>query len=280
LKVLKNSQFPPDIVKQYREADLAKLIIGKALEKLSSLVKVDVVIVGAGPSGLTAAWLLAEKGYRVLVVEHYLGVGGGMRGGAMLLPAGLVEEGLARELLERARVKLERVAEGLYAVDPVEAAVKLACAALDAGAHILPGVHVEDLIVRREGDRYRVGGVVVNLSPIIESGWHIDPLYIEARATVDATGHDAELVRLLSKNLEGLAETPKARGTSGMDVWEGERLVVEYTGEVYPGLYATGMAVAEVYKLPRMGPIFGGMIVSGARVAEVIDSKLKGSRKA
>ena len=265
---------PLNELRKLSEADLARLILHKAFERLSELGRVDVAIVGAGPSGLTAAWLLAERGARVLVLEHYLGAGGGMRGGSLLLPVGLVEDGLPRELLERAGVRLERVSEALYAVDPTEAAVKLASAAISAGARILPGVHVEDLIIRRRDGGYRVEGVVVNLSPIVEAGWHVDPLYIEARATVDATGHDAELVKILERDLEGLAETPRARGSRGMDVWEGERLVVEYTGEVFPGLYATGMAVAEVYKLPRMGPIFGGMLASGARAAEIIAKKL------
>ncbi|MEM1832816.1 MAG: ribose 1,5-bisphosphate isomerase, partial [Desulfurococcaceae archaeon] len=52
------------------------------------------------------------------------------------------------------------------------------------------------------------------------------------------------------------------------------KLVVEKTGMVVPGLYVTGVAVCTVYGLPRMGPIFGGMLMSGRKVAEIISRDL------
>ena len=55
----------------------------------------------------------------------------------------------------------------------------------------------------------------------------------------------------------------------------GEKELVAKTTEVYPGLLATGMAVNAVFGLPRMGPIFGGMLLSGKNVAELAADLLK-----
>jgi thiamine thiazole synthase len=67
---------------------------------------------------------------------------------------------------------------------------------------------------------------------------------------------------------------PKEIKESFMDVETSEAGVVEKTGEVYPGLYVAGMSVCAVYNLPRMGPIFGGMLKSGKKVAALINEKI------
>jgi thiamine thiazole synthase len=47
----------------------------------------------------------------------------------------------------------------------------------------------------------------------------------------------------------------------------GEEEILENTKDVYPGLIVSGMAANAVFGSPRMGPIFGGMLLSGRKAA-------------
>ena len=55
----------------------------------------------------------------------------------------------------------------------------------------------------------------------------------------------------------------------------GENELVANTGEVCPGLLVTGMSVNAAFGYPRMGAIFGGMLMSGRKVAGIASGLLK-----
>jgi thiamine thiazole synthase len=252
------------------EERISRAIIRSAMSDWFKLSSVDVVIAGAGPSGMAAAKYMAEKGLSVVVFERKLSFGGGIGGGGMLFHKIVVDES-AIMILRDFGVRFERdVEEGLYVLDASELMAKLAAGAIDAGAKIILGVNVEDVIYRESP--LRIEGVVIQWSAVTISGLHADPLFIRSRAVVDATGHDAEVLRIVAKKL------PEAQlsihGERSAYSKLSEKLVVERTGRVLPGLYVAGMSTAALYGLPRMGPIFSSMLLSGKKVAEMILSDL------
>ena len=60
-----------------------------------------------------------------------------------------------------------------------------------------------------------------------------------------------------------------------MWVDNGEAQTIENTQEYFPGLFACGMSANNVAGGYRMGPIFGGMLLSGHKVARLMIEKLK-----
>lgn len=139
------------------ELKIGRAIIKEGSRMLDEYSDVDVAIVGAGPSGLTAARYLAEKGFKVLVFERRFSFGGGIGpGGNMFLTIVVQEEALP--ILKDFRVRYKPTGDGLYTIDSAELIAKLAVGAIDAGAKTLIGAHVDDVIFR--GDPPRVIGLL------------------------------------------------------------------------------------------------------------------------
>ncbi len=244
------------------ESDITRAIVGGFAKAFEEIVESDVLIVGGGPSGLMAARELAKAARKVLIVERNNYLGGGFWIGGYLMNKITVRHP-GEEVLEELAIPFEEIKEGLYVADGPHACSKLIAAACDAGVKILNMTDFEDVVLREGG---RVAGVVVNWTPVSALPRQItcvDPVALEAKVVIDATGHDACVVRKLEER-----GALKTKGFGGMWVERSEDMVVEYTGEVHPGLIVTGMAVATTYGLPRMGPTFGAMLLSGKRAAE------------
>jgi len=253
------------MIRNVPEEEITRLILRFSVDDWMDYAEADVIVVGAGPSGLTAAYYLAKAGLKTLVLERRVTVGGGMGGGGNLFHK-IVVASPANRILDEIGARYREVKEGVYILDSVQLIGKLLSAASDVGAKIFLGVNVEDVVYRK--DPLRIEGVVAIWSAIPIANLHVDPITLRSRAVVDATGHDAEVLSIVAKKIP--ESNIKVVGEKSMWAPEGEKFVVEKTCRVLPGLYVTGMAVNALFGGPRMGPIFSGMLLSGQKVAQLI----------
>ncbi|HDH98393.1 MAG TPA: thiazole biosynthesis protein [Deltaproteobacteria bacterium] len=253
------------------EIKISRAILSRFMAKFSDYLELDVAIVGAGPSGLMAALRLAQKGHKVAVFERKLSIGGGMWGGGMMFNEIVVQEQGAA-ILKDLGITVEDAGDGYYTADSVECTSTLTSLACKAGARIFNLMTVEDVLVREN----TVTGLVINWSAVDIAGFHVDPLAVRAGYVVESTGHDTEVLRVI-QNKTGerlLTDTGEIMGERSMWAEVAENTTLENTKEAFPGVFVAGMAANATFGSFRMGPIFGGMLLSGERVAELIDERL------
>jgi thiazole biosynthesis enzyme len=250
------------------EKEITRTIAAMFNETMTEYTDSDVIIIGAGPAGLTAGRELGKMGIKTLIVEqnNYLG-GGYWVGGYMMNP--VTVRAPAQKIWDELGIPYRKITEGLYATWGPHACSKLIAAACDAGVRFLQLTKFDDLVLKNK----RVGGIVVNWMPVSALPRNItcvDPVALESKIVIDASGHDSVAVkRLMDRGYL------KWKGMDPLWVEGSEDAVVNYTGEVFPGLIAAGMSVTETHGLPRMGPTFGSMLLSGKKAAEVAIGKLK-----
>jgi thiamine thiazole synthase len=252
------------------EVKVTKAIVESYTESFLKCTDVDVALVGAGPANLMAAKRLAEADAKTVLFEKRLSVGGGIWGGGMMFPRIVVQKEACR-ILDEFGIWYREYDDEYYVASSIETVAKLTAGAIDAGAEIINLVNVEDVMIREDD---RVVGLVINWTATEMAGLHVDPLAIRSRMVIDGTGHDASVCRVVQKKIPGAFAPRGVPGEKPMWAEVGERTVVEAVREVYPGLIVAGMAAATVSGGPRMGPIFGGMLLSGERAARLALEKL------
>jgi len=249
------------------DVKISESIIRTFSEKLLSILDTDVAIVGGGPAGLCCAYHLGKTGKKVVLFERKLSMGGGMWGGGIMFNQIVVQDE-GKQVLDEFGIGTVATEPGYFAADAVEATMTLGAAAAKAGARLMNLFSVEDVLIKGED----IDGLVINWSPVEMAGLHIDPITVRSSFIVDATGHAAEVSRILEKKAGVKLNTPTGRvmGERPMSADVAEKLTLENTKEIYPRVYVAGMACNAVFGGPRMGPVFGGMLLSGKRVAELI----------
>ncbi|MBI4753057.1 thiazole biosynthesis protein [Candidatus Desantisbacteria bacterium] len=256
---------------QLDDVVISRAIIESWNKDLLDSLDIDVAIVGGGPAGLTSGYYLSKKGLKVVLFERNLSIGGGMWGGGMMYNKCVFQQE-SLPILNEFGIRTQEYQDGYFITDSLETVTSLCSGALKAGLKIFNLIGVEDVMIRQEG----VTGLVLNWTAVTMAKLHIDPLTIRAKAIVDSTGHAAEvagiIVRKIGKKL--LTETGEMLGEKPMWAEVGERTIVENTKEIYPGVFVAGMSANAVFGGPRMGPIFGGMLLSGKQAATIIAAKL------
>jgi len=257
------------------DVEITRALVDSFYKKFLEYTEVDVAIVGGGPAGLCAAYNLAKEKIKVALFERKLSIGGGMWGGGMMFNQIVVgDEG--KRILDELSVRTEEYKKGYYTADAVEGMSTLCSKATKAGARIFNLISVEDVMMEKE----RITGLVVNWSAVELANLHVDPLSIRAKYVVDATGHPTEVARIIVKKIGQQLNTSTGGilGQKSMCAEVGEKAVVENSKEIYPGVWVTGMAANAVFGAHRMGPIFGGMLLSGEKVAKELIKRLKAKR--
>jgi thiamine thiazole synthase len=134
----------------------------------------------------------------------------------------------------------------------------------------------EDVVIREQDGEKRVTGLVINSSAVEVAGLHVDPLVIHSKYVVESTGHETDVLQTMVRKNDVSLNTPSGGIEGEMSMWAdvAETTTPENTREVFPGIWVCGMAANACYGSYRMGPVFGGMLLSGEKTAAEINKAL------
>ncbi len=191
---------------ELNEVAITRAIVERYMAKFCESLDVEVAIVGGGPSGLVAGYFLAKAGRQCALYERKLSLGGGIWGGGMLFNEIVVQEE-ALPILDEFGIRWKRYDEIHFTADAVEVAAVLIAEAVKAGVKVFNAVSAEDVMIREN----RVTGLVLNWSAVQLAGLHVDPLTIQSKFVIDATGHSTEVTRVVQAKVPGQLRTPSGK---------------------------------------------------------------------
>jgi len=257
-----------------RESQVSRAMTSRYFKDLDTYAESDVVIIGAGSCGLSAAYVLAEgrPDLKIAIIEAGVSPGGGAWLGGQLFSAMIMRKPADKFLDE---VGVEYDDEGNYVV--VKHAALFTSTLLSKvlafpNVKLFNATAVEDLITRKSPDgTLRVAGVVTNWTLVAlnhDTQSCMDPNTINAPVIISTTGHDGPFGAFSIKRLVSMGAVEEMGGMRGLDMKTAEDAIVKRTREIVPGMIIGGMELSEVDGANRMGPTFGAMVLSGVKAAE------------
>jgi thiamine thiazole synthase len=258
-----------------RESQVSRSMTTRYFADLHTHAESDIVIIGAGSSGLSTAFILARKrpDLRIAIIEASVAPGGGAWLGGQLFSAMIMRKP-ADAFLREIGVPYED--DGNFVVVKHAA---LFTSTLLSKVLAFPNVKlfnatcVEDLITRpgENDEGVRIAGVVTNWTLV--AMYHddqscMDPNTINAPVVISTTGHDGPMGAFSVNRLASMRLIEKLGGMRGLDMNTAEDAIVKNTREIVPGLIVGGMELSEIDGANRMGPTFGAMVLSGVKAAE------------
>lgn len=256
-----------------RESTVSRAMTSRYFKDLDKYAESDVVIIGAGSCGLSAAWVLASArpDLKIAIIEAGVAPGGGAHLGGQLFSA-MVMRKPADEFLTALNVPFED--EGDYVVVKHAAfftATLLSKVLEFPNVKLFNATAVEDLITRQDEatGNIEVAGVVTNWTLVAlnhDTQSCMDPNTINSKVVISTTGHDGPFGAFSIKRLNNLGAV-KMQGMHGLDMQRSEGQIVKRTREVVPGIIIGGMELSELDGHSRMGPTFGAMAMSGVKAA-------------
>ncbi|KAF9933896.1 triosephosphate isomerase [Linnemannia zychae] len=251
-----------------KEADVSREMTRRYMEDMITHAETDVVVIGAGSAGLSCAWELSKNpNVQVTVIEQSVSPGGGAWLGGQLFSAMIVRKP-GHHFLAEVGVPFDDCNENYVVVKHAAlfTSTILSKLLMRPNVKLFNALAAEDLIVKNG----RVAGVVTNWTLVTlhhDTQSCMDPNVIEAKVVVSSTGHDGPMGASGVKRLQKIGLIKNVPGMIALDMNAAEDGIVLNTREVVPGMVITGMEVAELDGVPRMGPTFGAMMLSGQKAA-------------